>query len=264
VTSSSGNIVLQSLTTFPGTIWKTLAEVKSKILFIESRDSVKKTVTFSAFDLEKNTLLWRDVEFEEKWWISLGFAHDDILMLTVYTDTNNPDKKSVLAFDVQNQSLRWWKNNFVVAYVVDSVVVGQDTKFGSKEVIIDVNTGNEVTGVSKENVIAQNFDIIRPLQYLQGTDHFETVKDFVARKTSIVASQAIEYCEHKGIIVISAFTGESELANYLIVFNSEGGLLLKEQLGENLKGIAFDTFFVLADALIFVKNKSELVSYKIV
>ena len=73
----------------------------------------------------------------------------------------------------------------------------------------------------------------------------------------------VEYVEYGSLIVISAFAGEQNLANYLFVFNSAGELLLKETLGEQLKGIALDTFFILSGFLIFVKNKSELVIYKL-
>jgi len=40
-------------------------------------------------------------------------------------------------------------------------------------------------------------------------------------------------------------------------------LLLKEKLDEHLKGIGLDTFFVLSGYVFFVKNKVELVCYKI-
>ena len=263
VSASSGKIEFHSSQTFSATIWKTLVDEESKLVFIESRDSETKRVTFSAWDLEKNFFLWKEIEFDEKWWISLGYVSRGMLLFTLYTDTNNPDKKSVLAFQVHPQQIKWWRNNFTVAHIADGCVIGQDTKFGSREVCLDIQSGNELNA-DTEFPSLQNFQVTKPLQYIQGTDHFETVKAFLQRKYSFSPAQLVEYREYNSLIVISTFTGHAELANYLMVFNSEGDIVLKEQLGENLKGIAYDTFFILAGFLIFVKNKRELISYRFV
>ena len=62
---------------------------------------------------------------------------------------------------------------------------------------------------------------------------------------------------------MSVFLKDQELANYLYAFDAGGKLLLEEKLGENLKGVGLDTFFIFSRDLIFVKNKNELKSYKI-
>jgi hypothetical protein len=264
VSSSFASIKFHASQLFSGTVWKTLVDQNDKTIFIESRDSEKKIVSFSAWNLEKNEWLWRDLEFEEKWWISLGYVQHGVLLFTLYSNTNNPDEKSLLAFDVREKKTNWWKNNFAVAYVGDSVVVGQDTKFGSKPMTIDLLSGTEVANPNNEYRAIQNLELVQPLQYVQGTDHFETVKGFIERKCFFSPVYSVEYREYHSLIVISTFEGQTDLANYLIVFTSDGDILLKERLGENLKGIAYDTFFILSGFLIFVKNKRELISYRFV
>ncbi|HEY0742856.1 MAG TPA: DUF4905 domain-containing protein [Chryseosolibacter sp.] len=264
MSTGSGRIEFDSSQTFSGVIWKTLVDDQSNVIYIESRDGEERKVTFAAWDIVHNEMLWSDVEFEEKWWISLGFVQDGILLLTHYTDTNNPDNKSVMAFDVQRKQMLWWKNNFVVAYVAAGRVVGHDIKFGSRQVTLDIISGNEVQNSPGEFHASQNLKVIQPLQYIQGTSHFDTVKAFIERKCAISPTHVVEYCEYSSMIIVSVYTGTTDLANYLMVFNSEGDIVLKEQLGENLKGIAYDTFFILAGFLIFVKNKRELISYRFV
>src|SRR5689334_7814185 len=95
VSQASEKIQFHSSQSFSSTVWKTLVDEKAKLIFIESRDSETKRVIFSAWHLERNFFLWKDIEFEEKWWISLGYVDGGMLLFTVYTDTNNPDKKSV-------------------------------------------------------------------------------------------------------------------------------------------------------------------------
>jgi hypothetical protein len=246
----------------PGTIWKTLADPDTKRLYIEVRNGELKQVSFSALDLETQQWLWCNVKLEESWWINLAAVSGDIILFTVYTDTNNPDRKSILAFDSQLQKIIWWKPNYSINTVLGSCVTGVDTKIGSKEIMLNIFDGSELSENSVVLQKEQNLFIIRPFQYHEGSAHFETLRSFITRKCAISPVISIEYCEYHSLILISAFTRSEDLANYLIVFNSEGDLLLQETLGEHLKGIALDTFFIFSGYLIFVKNKSELVSYR--
>jgi hypothetical protein len=186
------------------------------------------------------------------------------VLFTLYTDTNNPDKKSLMAFDVLLQKILWWRNNFTLTAIHSNRVAGVDSKFGAKQIIIDITEGSEVAATPFVLPPEQNLMITRPFQYVEGSVHFETVQRFLKTKDDISPIITIEYCEYHSLILISAFTGHEDLANYLFVFNSAGELMLKETLGEHLKGIALDTFFIFSGYLIFVKKKCELVSYKLV
>lgn len=232
-------------------------------LYVEARDSDHKTASFSCLDVPSSRWLLEDKVFEEPWWVSLGAASGDIVLLTVYTGTDNPDKKSVIAFNVVNGAIIWWRNGFSLAGVVHQVVQGNDARSPEREITLDLFTGNPVQPADSHLADSQNFAVIRPFQYEEGTAHFNTVRDFLHSRVGIVPVQRIEYLENDELIVISVFVRENELANYLIVFDSDGNFLLREKLGDNLKGIALDTFFVFSGHLIFIKDKKELRAYKI-
>lgn len=247
-----------------GIIWKTLADPDNKRLYLEVRDNVQKRVTFSCLNLAENDWLWRDVTFDEPWWINLQVVSGNVLLFTLYHDASNPDKKSVLAYDVNKQKILWWRNNFAVTSIIHEQITGMDTKFGSKKIRLNLPDGVELNQQGQVSGEERNFMIIRPLQYPQGSAYFETVKAFLETNYKFSPIISIEYCEYHSLILISAFTDQAGLANYLFVVNSAGELVLKEALGEQLTGIALDTFFIFSGYLIFVKNKCELVSYKIV
>jgi hypothetical protein len=245
-----------------GIAWKTLADPQEHVVYIEIRNPATRTVSFSGIDLASNTWRFQNISFEEKWWISLTAVSSGIILFTIYNDSQNPDKKSVLAYSIKAKEVVWWKNNFVISFVGHDYVTGVDMKFGTKEAVLDILTG-ESKGREMLVPSLQNFSIIHPLVYQESNPHFDTVKTFLNAKTDVSARFSVEYCEHQALIFISAFAGESDLANYLFVFNSDGQMVLKETLGMGLKGIAHDTFFLMGGFLIFVKNKSELVSYKV-
>lgn len=258
------SIALNLKHAYDGTIWKTVADHEEKKLFVEVRNTSSKTVSFSALDLSANSWLWQDLKMDEPWWITLAAASRNILFFTVYIDANNnPDRKSILAFDIFERKILWWRNDFAISTVSGGIVTGVDTKFGSKEVGLNAIDGKELSRDAVVFGAEQNFNVTRPFQYHEGSTHFDTVRSFLKSKTNILPVITVEYIEYGSLIVISAFANPDDLANYLFVFNSEGKLLLNETLGEHLKGIALDTFFILQGFLIFVKNKRELFCYKL-
>ena len=249
---------------FQGLIWTTLADANNQRLFVEIRSPVDKTVSFSALNLQNNQWLWKDVIFEEAWWITLRAVEGDILLFTIYADSDNPDKKSVLAYDVTERKIAWWYNGFSITSINRLFVIGVDAKLPEKQIILDLSTGKAVRNVDFDLADSQNFPVIRPFQYEEGTAHFNTVKDFLYSRLGISPVASIEYLEIEDLIIVSIFVKQQGLANYLYGFDANGEVLIREKLGEDLKGVAIDTFFVFSGHLIYVKNKNELISYKIV
>lgn len=259
-----GRIVPNFSHTFSGAVWNLVSVPGRPVLVIEVRDQAAKKVSFSALDYERNTFLWHSRILEEPWWVSLSAAAEEEILFTVYTDTNNPDKKSVLAYELGSLALRWWRNDFSVLAVRNNRVWGVSSKISSKEEVLDVHSGLVTDPGSPTTETAQNTGgILRPVQYTEGTPYFDTVKTFLARQLNLIPVTALEYLEHDGLIFISCYTPQADaLENHWLVLSAEGQIVMKENLSTGLKGIGLDTFFILGGCVFFVKNKVELVSYK--
>jgi hypothetical protein len=157
----------------------------------------------------------------------------------------------------------WWRNHYAVSFVADNIVIGSDLSMGMKFLALDLRTGLPV----EDQTLLQpreNFLVRKPLQYFHDTSHFETVKKYIQAQCGMTPVSVIEYLEFNNRIMVSFYTGEQDLANYLLVLTDDGQTLLFERIGEQLKGIGMDTFFMLSGYLIFAKNRRELVSYKMV
>lgn len=230
---------------------------------LEIRDEVNKQVSFAAVDYSTGAFRWKNVRFEEPWWINLAGVSGEVVLFTLYTDTHNPDAKSLLAYHLSDQKIIWWQNDFSISAITANFVIGYSFKFGLQEMTLDLMTG-KVVPASINDETMQNFPVIRPFQYLEGAPDFETVKSFLQRKLNMVPLVGIDYLEHDNLIFISCYVQENGLANFLIVLSAQGEVLLREKTGEALNGIGMDTFFILEGSLFFVKNKRELVRYKVV
>jgi len=246
---------------FPGIVWNTVVMPEEEVIIMEVRDHQRKQVSFSAWQYKTDTFLWQDIVLEETWWVNLVAASNGMLLFTIYLETSNPDRKGLLAYSAKDMKLQWWKNDFAITSVHDSYVRGVSTNLGTKEVVLDMQTGKELTGEWPTAPQKLPADFRKPSLYTEGTPYFTTVKTFLETRLNLLPVAALEYLEHDGRIFISCYTRESGLANYLLVLSLDGEMLLHEKLDESLKGIGQDTFFILAGCVIFVKNKCELISY---
>jgi hypothetical protein len=246
---------------FSGKIWKMAAHPQKPVLFFEIRHDDLKTVTFAALDTASLSLLFDDLSLEEKWWVTLEDARANILLIKFFNDPANPEKTTLIALDFTTREMVWWKTTFVLKEIGSDTLVGIDQTTGQTR-IVDILTGEATARV--HSPVVQNFSIQKPLQYYADSSHFQTVKLFLESRLQILAVSLIEYLEIDGFIVISVYSNLEGLANFLIVLNVDGDVLLKELMGDRLTGIGLDTFFVFAGTLFFVKEKSELVSYKLV
>jgi hypothetical protein len=253
---------LKFLLRFEGLVWNLLAT--DDILLVEVRNQDKKQVSFSAFSMTENSFVWKERILEENWWVNASAITSDKVIFTVYMDTNNPDKKGIVVYSLNDLTLLWWNNDFSLSEIGSDSVKGFTSKLGLKEVVLDLSTGAiKDHSVFKPSRATSSLE--KPVQYTEGSPHFETVQKFLADRLNFPAVFALEYLETGGNIIISCYSQEEAgLANYLFVLSAEGKVLLKEKLDGPLKGIGLDTFFMLKGCVIFVRNRVELVSYKII
>lgn len=249
---------------FPGTIWKTLAVETENRLVVEVRDDVNFQVTFSMFDYAQSEFLWKNIALPESWWVSLAAANKNAVLLNRFMNKGgNPDQKSMLALDAATSTIRWERESLSFYDWNDSEILGYRTQDELIPARVNILTG-EVTEEPWQPAVKDPVpENAKPVFYAEGTPHFETVKKFIAQ-TDYTITKGVEYLEFNGWIIVSAYVEESaKLANYLLVFDGTGTLVLPLKLGENLAGLGADTFFILSGCLFLVQNKTDLVAYRL-
>lgn len=196
-------------------------------LVVEQRDEVKRIASFSVFDYEHQRFLWQDIITPEKWWVNLLGITQHLVVLKVFDSAENPDKTSLLFLSAED--------------------------------------GKRVDYHLHENDWVHTNEAIQPFQYLDGEPEFETVKNFLKSKMEIAPRLGAEYLEYEDFIIISYYDGDpAAFVNHLVIFDKLGKRLYTEEIGTNLKGIGINTFFIASGNLFFVKNRTELVTFRIV
>jgi hypothetical protein len=206
-------------------IWNLLPAGNS-LLAIENRDESKRTVSFSLFDFLENKFLWKDKVLSEKWWVTLAGVSSDRIYVKVFENTENPDRITLTSISIK----------------------------GGIEVDEEIQDGNW-------NTIQQD----QPFLYYEGEEDFTLIKEFIEKKLNITPKLGVEYFEGFDRLFVSFYESISQgFSNRLVIFDKQGKLLFEEEIGTNLKGIGINTFFLTSNHLFFVKNRSELVTFRIV
>ncbi|MBT1690001.1 DUF4905 domain-containing protein [Dawidia soli] len=242
-----------------GVLWNTVVLPDENVLLLEVRDHARKQVTFSALHYGEDRFLWHHKSLEEPWWVALADAAGGIVLFTLYIDTNNPDRKGMLAYALADLQLLWWHNDFTLAKRQGDCLYGFSSGVGSKPLVLALHSGKEIPPPHEAAPLPDV--VLRPQQYGDGTEYFRTVAKFLRETLNLSVVLSLEYVEYNGKIFIAYYTQEQSLVSHLAVWTDAGELLLQEKTGEHLKGIGQDTFFILSGCLFFVKNKHELLSY---
>ncbi len=262
---------LKSAFSFSSTvkIWKLLTDHEAHYLYLELRDEEAHQVSFAAYDLQARELLWDDLHFEEDWWVSLSVAEGQLLVLHTYEDSDNPEVKSFFAIHNDTKKVVWQDQRLQVLNVYQGKLYGfikEDTATSYKSISLETNDqhnlSDEETARVLERASAENKYIRHPFHYVEEDAYFGTVSRFVQHYLNQQIKVGCEYLDENGLIFISYYMEEDKaLANYLLVLDKEGELLLHEKLDDQLVHIGLGTFMLARNQLIYVKQKRELLSY---
>lgn len=254
---------------FDGIVWNMMLDETGEFLILEIRQNEKHQVSFTAIALETGTVMWDGLEFEENWWVGMTAFSNGMLLLHKYADNEDPEPKSLIAFDVIKQEVRWMHEEFTYLKLTNEQVLGFDASNKNKQYeSINLIDGNR-KAVDDESVLQLPIDkklveeALYPLHYKEGTAYFATCKTFLYNRLGLDAVNAIEYLEYNNRIIISYYIVEDKLANYLLIMDAEGLEFFHEPIQRNINAIGLETFFIVKNHLIFVKDKNEIFCYNL-
>lgn len=257
---------------FAGSIWKILADDDKGILFIESREGDKRKAVFSAIDIQSKKVLWHDQSILDPWWSSLKVAEGGKLLIIKFNDPDMPEQRGFSVVDGVTGKLKWGREEAQVMHTeADGIIVSEAAGEESKYQKLDWNTGATLREISVKELFstfnkkAQQTTLVNyPFHFEEENSFFVKIQEYIEIIAKQKAVRMIEYLEKGDKVLISYYIYEEDkLTNYMLVADEKGALLLHEKMRAGLTGIGMDTFFVLKDQLIIVKNNNELQTYVI-
>lgn len=120
---------------------------------------------------------------------------------------------------------------------------------------IDLSNGKTSQQVMK---LEKTFEINTPNHYAEGQEYFKEFQEFFEKKFKEKIGKGIDYYEGEDQLVFSYYIYKNAWVNILKVCNSSFDILWKDQLDEN-DLIGKITFQIVANHLIYIKNKHQLI-----
>jgi len=249
---------------FEAPIWE--MHLNGNYLLISTRDKEKLEVAFNLFDLSSNTFLWRDIVFEEAWWIGVSHFFNDVIVFHTYADSQDLEQKSLFGFNIVDRSVIWAFDQVNPVLLNEGSIVCLKLDTEKKELIdINIKEGSFSTAEKLPDITQKKSAALipnlnhNPLHYVEGSTAFESVAKFLKLQFNVEIVGACDYLEYKASIIVSYFEkSDDDLVNTLVILNDKMELLDSYVLDSSLKGLASDTFFIVNEALIFVRNKNLL------
>lgn len=244
--------------TFPYKIWQIRLVSGTGDIIIEERNEGVPEINYFIYRSGIPMRMVRPIGME--WWSTLLWANREVILTRSYGEEGNPENAGLVAYSGVNGQKLWElsKTAFQDAGT-DALLVSRE----GEKWLIDPLSGSRVTK-DMDLVPLQNKTLTYPFRYMKSTPYFDTVGTFIERKFGQVSVHAIEYMEIQDKMIISCYSiREESLTNYLYVVDSKGNTLLQDILGEKLKGISENTFFVFNGNLIFVNSRNQFFEYSL-
>jgi len=233
--------------TVKGIIWKIILDDEHQIMVIESRTK-EKEVYFYAYDFVNNQFLIKDKEFEEKWHLGLLSVSNSILYLHGFENEHSPTQKQIIAFDLANSKILW--ENYT--HTAESTYQEGIVAFNSRVLPKKLELLNKKTGTLIKSILPEELKTLQPIinDIKLPADHFEI--DLWS------STQALDY---KDLHLESIYQQKDNKIDHSITIHQNGKLIFTDYLNQDIQKLMQDTFFVWTGKLVYIRNKSEIVSY---
>lgn len=252
---------------FKGKIWNTTFSENYCVL--EIRDETTRSLSFACINLFDGHVLWENLRPEKSWWLSLVGIFDEYLILHKYASNQKPEPEGLLILNVNSGEIvkrieSWIFFNFqhhvlTIYQLQNNEPIYKMIDFSYS---LDTKTILEKTLPTAE----QSNNLIRetsPTHYPEDSPHFPIIYKFLYRLLNIDVVKAVDYLEISNKIIISYYIyRDKSFQNYLLVTNRAREILLNDLIAET-EGIGIDTFTVKSDTLLYVKNQTQFVGYRL-
>jgi hypothetical protein len=257
--------VIQSLTNlfshrFQSSISCVLPNIGGDQLMVQTKDERLMESLYILVHFGLKTTLSEGVKIHDSWFQVPLALYGDQAIIQYFPNDQNPEEKVIIKYDLSKNVTNWEHANVDYVAIVGNGVVFRDTN--GYYLLNDHNELSELNPSQIQEIGTDQFGY--PSFFDQDEIEFKEMAALVEKFTGDTAQLGVEYLEYNQYILLSYFVIDGiKFNNYLIVLDSAGKIALHKKINGEMKGLGRDTFFILAEKLIFVSNKTTLNVYAI-
>jgi hypothetical protein len=243
--SNSNKYTLKHLNSIQsnGIIWKMVFDDEQNQVAWECRTKEKELFIY-LLDFKTNKLLLNNYLIADGWNFSLDIIKNNKLYFSNYEQEFSPIKKGIIAFDIKNKSISWQNFTWAVDKYTDEGVLVYDARiFPKKFLLIDFNNG-ELLKSKKDShhPLGNKILIAKNLQH-----------EDILEETDLLNFNDLEFKSY--------YKKSGKELNQNIIVSKNNVVVFEDILNTAIQKKHIQPFVVWQNKLLYIKNKSEFVSY---
>ena len=255
-------------------VWRILISPTGKLI-IETRNTDKKVAFFTCYELGAGKRIFKSFQFEEKYWIGIEDLYKDLILFHKFAKPDMPGHKSIIAFDVISQKVKWENPDYSFLFVYDNKIYCFSQMFEGRNFytlnpesgeLID-NLGTDAFAINKlkyEAEVQKDYsDYIFPQPLYENSSPEINTKNLTRNVEPegnvdfIIFDDYIFANYHYSVV-------GNLLENKFVIFNlADEEFIHEEILNSAVNSYVPDSFFIYKSYLILLKEKSEVIVYKL-
>jgi hypothetical protein len=253
-------------------IWRLLPTDTNKIV-LEERNTEAKEAFFNCIDMRSGKNIFKNLQFEEKYWIGIETIYGDIIFFHKFAKPDMPGHLGITAYDIIGKKILWKNDQLAFLFIYNDEVfcyregfegrsfykinylTGELNEFGRDADQINLIREKSLKKDQYKNCIFPNpFNISLP-----GDDELKIF--FREFKEKLVIAGSIEYVLLNNILLFNyheVMTNGSLKNQMKAVELKSKKLLFEEVLNKEIKAIVPSSFFVMDDLIFLLAERVKL------
>ena len=257
-------------------IWRLLISNSDKII-IETRDTDNKEAFFHSFDLTRGKKIFKNLQLDEKFWIGIETIHEDIIFFHLFAKPNMPEHKKIIAYHILDKRIIWINEEFTFLTLYENILYAFKKKFEGQDVYaLNYKTGEIIDELGSD--IGKLNEVLNSARTAEDFSNYKYPQKIDLSNNSLIGelinnetydkdiSENSEFILFHDLLFFNYYTKSQHnlLDNQFVVYNIEKKKkVFSETINSGLNSSSPDSFFCYKNYLLLLKNKIEIISYKI-
>jgi hypothetical protein len=238
---------------FKGLIWKIRIHEKKGYMAVESRQLESRNVAFTVIDVQTGKSYFKERTFLEPMNLNLAYTAQDNLILTANEHFESPESKGLVSVNITDGEILWERYNLTLNQALPSGLQVYDPKIYPRKYSWIGHLKAENINKQENSPYAEDSDLLFPDLY-----ETYTLPGFIEHG-QIVGE--ISVLINNGLSIISFHQKfENNMQQRLVVYQDDR-LLLDDIIIEAIQKLQPESFFIMNNCLLYIRNKNEIVSY---
>jgi hypothetical protein len=255
-------------------IWRIVPGGEGKLV-IEERDPVSKEVFFNCIEINAGKVIFKSLQFDEKFWIGIEDVYKEIIYFHKYNKPDMPWHSGIIAYDINKKKQIWHSEEYNFLFVYGNNLYGYKNRYEGRIYFkLNYQTGELISELGDDpHFIAglkelRDNEIYRGYKFPDVLNHPDNLPGevFDNIKSNDEISGKIDYLEKDDLLLTSyhRIIKDGKLQNCFKTLDIRLKKIIFEQiLNNNITSYIPDSFFLINDLIFLLKEKEKLIVYLI-